>query len=550
MQVILNGTVRELIPLRSGAIASGTNASTQTLSLQLTPEDLRLPELDVRIRTRLQDPLLACTEGISSEGFLHILPDTALAFSVPDHAITSVRGYLSTLPTEVRLGVAPAAGPEALRAAWLLSQELQIRGHAVSFSGPSGEEHVMVAPRELLAGFGLDTQADQAMALVSTKTEIVRQRLVISEPYHVDMLAAPWSDLLAGNGYQNSTGAPLYDSIDGAVALRALGLDTEAREFLHSVEWTLAADSRLLAGRQASALRLNLIAPPSTDENPISLYALQGSSVRGLSTLPVEGGTHSVEIRLGRTPDGPAEPLRLVMSRASSTSCEGPLVQGYVQLLPDSVLLTSSSSRAPDSIADFARGFSGVYSVHLPASAPAEPHAWIELLSQLGRTLNLDPRLAEFDSTTIPPANSRPFIWLGETPPEGFDAAIAFDRGRIHVTDGSENVLLDSGELPGVSVVSLLRDGDQRGLWLRGLDGGIAQVPPGVEGNAGDLVFGDRNSILVSLHTRSDSIPGLAYPDHVSWTDQAARYRGWIFGLIWVALTIAVILVTRRLRKY
>ena len=54
------------------------------------------------------------------------------------------------------------------------------------------------------------TQADQAVALVSTKREIVRQRLVISEPYHVDMLAAPWSDLLAGNGYQNSTGAPLH----------------------------------------------------------------------------------------------------------------------------------------------------------------------------------------------------------------------------------------------------------------------------------------------------------------------------------------------------
>ena len=51
--------------------------------------------------------------------------------------------------------------------------------HAVSFSGPSGEEHVMVAPRELLAGFGLDTQADQAMALVSTKTEIVRPRTLL-----------------------------------------------------------------------------------------------------------------------------------------------------------------------------------------------------------------------------------------------------------------------------------------------------------------------------------------------------------------------------------
>lgn len=549
MQVIMNGTVRELIPLEGGSAPLGPSAAARMISLELTPDDLRLPTLDVRIRTTLRNPTNACIAGMSGNGFVHVLPQTALVFSVLEQAVESVRGYLSILPTDVRIGVAPVASIEALRVAWLLAQELQIRGHSVEFSAPSGEEHVIIGPRELLSGLGAEAPPDRDMALITDTTGTGRQRLVITEPYHVDMLATPWSGLLAGRSYQESIGAPVAEAANGTIALESLGMDTEARQFFNSVEWLLSRDPRLLAGRQPAALRLNLIVPPGSEDNPLSLYVLQGNSVRGLSTLPPAGGTHSVEIRLGRAPAGAAEPLRVVMTRGPATACEGPAAQGFVQLLPDSVLLTSRPDRAADSIGGFSQNLSGAYSVHLPATAATEPHGWIETLAELGRNMNLDPRLAEFGSTSMAPVESRPFFWFGDSPPEGFDAALALDRGRVQVTDGSGGVLLDSGELPGMTVVSLLRDGDRRGLWLRSLDGGIASVPPGVEGNAGDLVFGDRDSIRVSLHTRADAIPGLAYPDHVSWTDYAARYRGWIFALIWAALTITVILVTRRLRK-
>jgi cellulose synthase operon protein B len=549
IQVIMNGTVRQLVPLQGGSTPLGPEAAARMVSLELTQEDLRLPTLDVRLRTTLQNLSSGCIGGMSGNGFLHVLPETALMFSISENAVASVRGYLSTLPVDVRVGVAPTAGIEAIRVAWLLAQELQLRGHAVEFSDPSGDEHVIIGPRELLSGLGAEAPPDRDMALVTDTTGTGRQRLVITEPYHVDMLATPWTGLLAGRSYQESVGAPVAEAANGTIGLETLGVDTEARHFFNSVEWLLSRDPRLLAGRQPAALRLNLIVPPGTEDNPLSLYVLQGSSVRGLSTLPPAGGTHSVEIRLGRAPTGAVEPLRVVMTRGPAAECEGPAAQGFVQLLPDSVLLTSRADRSADSIGGFARNLSGAYSVHLPAGAAAAPHGWIETLAELGRNMNLDPRLAEFGSTSMAPVESRPFFWFGDSPPEGFDAALALDRGRVQVTDGSGGVLLDSGELPGMTVVSLLRNGDRRGLWLRSLDGGVANVPPGVEGNAGDLVFGDRDSIRVSLHTRADAIPGVAYPDHVSWTDYAARYRGWIFALIWAALTITVILVTRRLRK-
>lgn len=241
--------------------------------------------------------------------------------------------------------------------------------------------------------------------------------------------------------------------------------------------------------------------------------------------------------------------MRIVLKGQDNQPCDSEVGSGYAQLLDSSVLETVESQRTPETVAEFARGVGGAFSVHLPADAFGDPSAWVRVLGSIGNSLGVDPRGAEFSSVSLPPVADRPFIWLGPQPPEGFSAPIIFDHGRIQVQDRFGSVLLDSGELPGIQTVSLVRSGSQRGLWLRTVAEGVPGFPPGAESATGDLIFGDSRGVLVAIDTRNDAVASVAYPERTTWLDTLARYRGWIFAAAWLLLTIIAVLVARKMRK-
>ena len=557
MQVLLNGTVREVRALSSGRPVDNANAEEPTgnssqsslLTIPLTSEDIGQAHLNVRIRGQFGTRQDRCAAPRTQQDFVRILPTTAVVYGISDEPSDSIRGYLSTLPEELRIALAAPANAEAVRAAWLLTRELQALGHQIRYTRPEEGGDIIIAPRQILAEAGLLLPDDEDMGLVAAnRGQPGAVQLAITEPYHVDSLASPWKLLLARDGYAESLSAPLTRSATDTLPLSELGLDTEARPFVDAVEWTLDT-SVLPAGKVASALRLNLMTPPSSDQAPLVLYVLQNNTVRGLTTLSAKGGHQSVSIELSEPESIAGEALRIVMARQEKADCAAAPGSGYVQLLDSSVVETRSTDRAAETVMEFGRGLAGAYFVHLPAEAFTQPHGWVAALAALGNVLNLDPRIAEFGSDTMQPAQTRPFLWLGDQPPAGFRTPISFEQGRIQIRDNRDAVLLDSGELPGTSVVSLLRDGSQRGLWLRTMGTGVPVVPPGLEDSMGDLIFGDGQGVLVAMNTQNDRVLDIDYPDHADWLDSLAKYSGWFFALTWVVLTIVVISVVRRLRK-
>lgn len=552
LQVTVNGTPRELLSLSDFPVtvdegAAGGSLRQARVVIPLGEADLNAPFVDVDISANWYATADTCMAP-GRQRFFRVLAQTAVVYELVDEPRDSIRGFLTTLPESVDLAMEPWLGAEAIRAAWLLTRELKARGHNVGYAAAGERADIVISTREALAEAGTDMPPEHDMALISDGTAPGSQRLAIVEPYHVDALAGPWSVLLAGDGYAESLGAPLGAGSSKRFRLEDLGADVQARSYRDPTEWTFRTDI-LPTGRAPEALRLDMIIPPSSAESPLVLYILQNNVVRGLKTLPAEGGQHSVALPLSEAGLYAKDPVRVVLKGQGDGPCQGGPGSGYAQLLDTSVLETTEPQRTPETIAEFSRGVGGPYSVHLPADAFGDPAAWVNVLSTLGTSLGVDPRLAEFSSVALAPVADRPFLWLGPEPPEGFTAPIQFDRGRIQVQDRFGAVLLDSGELPGIQTVSLVRSGDQRGLWLRTFGDGVPTFPPSAENATGDLLFGDARGVLVSIDTRNDAVASVAYPEQTTWLDTLARFRGWIFAAAWLLLTIVAVVVARKLRK-
>jgi hypothetical protein len=542
LQVALNGTPRQTVPL---AVSAG-DAAPRSLILPLSAEDLRRPYLEVRVKASFSSDDTKCTWQGTGQDFVTVLPQSRLAFGVPAASPRSVRGFLSTLPQRVRIAIAaPAPGPEELRAGWMLAATLQAHGHQVVFSSlPEGGD-IVIGPRAQLALNGVTLSDGQTVALANGANGT---QLAIAEPFQVDTLAEPWSRLLAGSTYANSVAGHAQPVSGDVVPLTQLGADTTARRFSDAAEWTFNVDA-LPAGRALSKLRLNLIVPPAED-HALVLYVFQNNALRGLVSMPQRGGTQTVTVPLAEAGPITNGPVRVVLMRQTTTSlCHGPVPNAYAQLLSSSTLETRPNDAAVEDIAAFAGSVGRGYSVHLPATALAEPATWVGALAGLGKSLNLDPRMAVVQTTDQAPQADRPFVWLGATLPAGFAAPIAFDRGRIQVKDSQGTSLLDADSLPQITVTSLLRNGAQRGLWLRKLGDGVPVAPPEMKGSPGDLMFGDARGVLTSLDTRQNDVMAVDYPDYTTWWDRALQYKGWLFALGWVLLTVLVVLVIRKLRR-
>ena len=551
LQITVNGAPRELITMADvGELPDppgGGSLRRSQIILPLSEADLNRPFVEVEVSANWYSTADTCSAP-GRQRFFRVLPETAVVYELNDQPRSSIRGFLTTLPDTVSLAMDPWLGAEAIRAAWLLTRELQARGHTVTHAAPGEEADVLISTRDALAQQDIVLEAENDVQLIEPAEAPARQQMAIVEPYHIDSLAGPWALLLADNGYGESLGAPLESGSSERFALERLGADISARVFRDPTEWTFRTDI-LPTGRAPAALRLDMVVPPSPADAPLVLYILQNNIVRGLQALPSEGGRHSLSLPLNEAGLYAKDPVRIVLKGQGDQPCASAVGSGYAQLLDSSVLETVESQRTPETVAEFARGVGGAFSVHLPADAFGDPAAWVRVLGTIGNSLGVDPRGAEFSSVSLPPVADRPFIWLGPQPPEGFNAPIIFDRGRIQVQDRFGSVLLDSNELPGIQTVSLVRNGDQRGLWLRTVEEGIPGFPPGAESATGDLIFGDSRGVLVAIDTRNDAVASVAYPERTTWLDTWARYRGWIFAAAWLLLTIVAVLVARKMRK-
>lgn len=543
MQVMLNGIVRREVGLGQ--------ADGRTLTIALKSPDLSKPFIEVQLRSALIKTLAPCVEERINPGFLTIHPDSGLAYGVDEKRISSVRGYLESLPHNVTIAVAqPASRVNQLWVTWLLARQLEAAGHKVGYSSFAEDSDIYIGPREQLGTLGFKLNAQDQIALAKQHPE-GPVRLLLSAPYKVDAVATPWNRLLVSDGYASSE-AQSPELLDrDRIPLEHFGLSNGERTFDEQAEWLINLGNKsFVPERVPAALHLNLIAPPSPENAPLTLYVFNQDRLLAQQPLSQRGGVQSLKIPLIET-DSATHKLRILLKRQNLLGdCQAPRARTYVQILPSSTLETTRAEPTANRLMDLQRWAGAGAAIHLPTDALEHPQAWGNILANVSRELDLDILGSTLSTSKTVPEPGKLFLWLHPEPPAGgYSAPIRFDKGRILVRDSDGGVLLDSQALPGLSVASLLRKDGQRGLWLRSASNGVPLDPTGLSGANGDLAFIDSHGVTLNIDSRGHDLTQITYPDYKSWIETYSAYKPWLFALAWILLTLLVIGLVRRMRQ-
>jgi len=194
------------------------------------------------------------------------------------------------------------------------------------------------------------------------------------------------------------------------------------------------------------------------------------------------------------------------------------------------------------------RSFVGTYNVALPKQALLDPLAWLPVLTRVSSELRLSPAKAELMIGAAIPKD-KPFVSFEASLPEGFEAPIHFDHGRITVSESNGTPLLDTSKLPGIGVIALARSGEMRGLWIRSLDGDAMVLPANLNLTQGDVAFFDRTATILSINSSASDLTVVDYPDYRDWRDKLSAWRPWLIGIVWLVLTVVFVGLARRMRQ-
>jgi hypothetical protein len=115
------------------------------------------------------------------------------------------------------------------------------------------------------------------------------------------------------------------------------------------------------------------------------------------------------------------------------------------------------------------------------------------------------------------------------------------------VADRGGRTLLDLGGFESGAVMQLVNAGGKPGLWMKPLAAdGALPAPTELRLDRGDIAFVDPSGVALAMSSERDTLVRIAYPDQVSWLTVAERFRPWIMGTLWAALTIAFLFGLQR----
>ncbi|MBB3995530.1 hypothetical protein GGR95_003186 [Sulfitobacter undariae] len=147
--------------------------------------------------------------------------------------------------------------------------------------------------------------------------------------------------------------------------------------------------------------------------------------------------------------------------------------------------------------------------------------------------------------------NSIPFIAVSKTNPGDTDPLIKVDGGRIEVRDRSGNIMFDGEALERLGIVQIVTRNGVKGLWLRPGTGPAPDVSidtPFVL-DRGDLALIAQQGVVVATSTSGKPLIDVVYPDRTNMMQILDRYRPWIVGGLWLALTLIVLAVFQKIYR-
>jgi hypothetical protein len=235
--------------------------------------------------------------------------------------------------------------------------------------------------------------------------------------------------------------------------------------------------------------------------------------------------------------------VRVVVQRRSAQGDCRFEPQGYpAQVLGTSAVVLDDAGEKPQDFADLAPWWANGIEVWLPSPAVERPAPKLGLVAEALAALSPEaaPIMVKFANNGDAPAPAAPFVAISKEPPSGATPRVRFDRGRVVVADRKNHTLLDLGGFSGGAVVQIVSVSGAPGLWLRPLAGnGALPAPENLRLDRGDIAFVDQSGVALSMSSERDTVVKVSYPDQVSWSSIAERFRPWIIGAIWLLATIA-----------
>jgi len=136
-----------------------------------------------------------------------------------------------------------------------------------------------------------------------------------------------------------------------------------------------------------------------------------------------------------------------------------------------------------------------------------------------------------------------PFIYVGDNPPAGSDPAVRFDQGAVEILDGDGGVMFAGAGLEALSFVQVVETEQGAGIWIRPGNGPAPEPSRSIplQLDRGQLAILDQDGLVLSVARSRTDLLQIRYPDQTDLLQLLAKYRPWIVGAAWLALTLLLI---------
>ncbi|EYD72505.1 cellulose biosynthesis cyclic di-GMP-binding regulatory protein BcsB [Limimaricola hongkongensis] len=519
-----------------------------TITLELPPEAAQNGFVKIGIAYAGASSDNICFDERSSGDFAQILPGSSLTLALDRAALDTIDRVAQVMPPakilEAGRGVdAARALPFALRAAALYDAEYGLVTAGRAEAGPEAG----TAPGWSSVTFALDDKATGAEAGSVTLAGTARPGLSFgsADPELGLALAASRWRALAQNGGGATTLAPPRDGAGETVSFATLGTPQLQQMVTGSstFDFSFAADD-FAAGRLPDGVELLVGAARSPNGRGVTVSAYLNGSLLGSRPLD-DAEPVWMEFAIPDGLVGRENQMQILVQRQVEGGNCLFKPQGYpAQILPQSRFTLGEAPKAANDFYLMRQAFSGgVDIVTAPDAQLGDAMPW--LLPIAGALLPDAADLTMRDTVTATPeeAASRPFLYIGQTAPEGAEAGLRFDQGRVEVRDGTGDTLYAGAAMDAAAVVQIVEIGDRPGIWLRP---GTGPAPrPTMDTplllDRGDLAFIDDRGVALVTSTRRGDLVDITYPDRRDIMQVIAQYRPWIIGAAWLALTLVVV---------
>lgn len=475
-----------------------------------------------------------CIDERASGDFVYIRPSSALELYVRGGALDSPLDVARLMPRNKRL-VLDGEGAEMLPFAMIAGAAYDAEFGAVRVGGSDA------GGREWASGALVAGRDDARGGRVEVTAVDGRPALAFggSDPaLGLALLESEWQSLAAVDGI-----APVAldraDDADSQITFAELGAPKLRQNVVGSSTFSMnfAADA-LPSGTLPTRLELLVAAANSASGQGVAVSVFVNDAMIGsrpLDSAEPEWLDFAVPAGLiGR--DNQVDVL--VQRQVEGGGCRY-APQGFpTEILPQSRFVLGDAPAPGGDFFLMRQAFrDGVTVVAEPGVAEA---AWPLLLPLAGALI---PDQATVTGAAQLSQAEGPFIYVGANPPPGSDPALRFDQGAVEILDGDGGVMFAGAGLETLSFVQVVETAQGAGIWIRPGDGPAPEPTRAtpLQLDRGQLAILDRDGLVLSVARSRSDLLQVRYPDQLDVMQLLAKYRPWIVGAAWLALTLLLI---------